>query len=192
VATRRYRGQKYEAQLQKDLASGPVAYRKVPGSRRYYNPKTGETVSEDYVVRIYRKQVSPQELRVMQYRSKVLAQSNRQVRDSLGRTYWAKLQADKVISTEQVYRSSQLNQYGFNNVYTRLRAVSYNARYQTLDSPERKAAYAADGEYAQLLVALGRRLPEETFMVGDSPKEVGGGSYIDNVVLPALSQQANS
>lgn len=76
----------------------------------------------------------------------------------------------------------------FRQLVQRLRIVSYQARHTPYEDAEARARlYASDGEYAQILVQLGRRLPDAGFPVGESALQVGAGaSYINEVVLPAL------
>lgn len=80
----------------------------------------------------------------------------------------------------------------FQALYQRLQVVSLQARHAPLGSRLREELYAPDGEYANLLVQLGRRLPNEQFRVGMSPLAVGEGeSYIDVKVIPELVDNAN-
>ena len=184
-----------QRQLAADLATGsPIPYRRVPGKNRvYFNPRTGDEVSEHYVVRIYKPALSEIE------RSEI----NRQVRintrqqaiqlNSLADTWRAKQAA---LGTPIDSRNVAKKNAEFRALYNRFKVVSYNARQSSRiieDRATRDRLYDGQGEYAQLLVALGRRRQEDTFMVGESAKAVGeGGSYINEIVLPALRAQTQS
>lgn len=105
--------------------------------------------------------------------------------NSLADTWRARQQALGVdITNRNVAKKNE----EFQALYSRFRTVVYQARYIPISDPEaRQRVYAADGEYAELLVLLGRRLPDAGFPVGESAAQVGaGGSYINEVVLPAL------
>lgn len=104
-------------------------------------------------------------------------------------TYVAKQASlGNIITINDAVRSDE-----FRNLYYQLRAISFEARHTTIGTPEREAAFAGDSDYAALLVALGRRRPEDTFDVGASPKGTSeAGGYINSVVLPSLEAQANT
>lgn len=86
-------------------------------------------------------------------------------------------------------RQQATNSPEFRAIYNRFREVSFEARHIPIeDLSARRNAFGPNSEYAELLVQLGRRLPTDSFPVGESPKHVAeGGSYIQTVVLPALA-----
>lgn len=93
------------------------------------------------------------------------------------------------------------NQAEFNQLYMQLRRVQIDARHTgviTYDPatgrpilPEaRRRMLEPGGDYEQTLVALGRRKPNEDFLVGMSPDSRGGYSlndYITTQVIPYYS-----
>lgn len=174
------------ARLAADKAAGrPVAYRPVPGSSsRYYNPLTREEVSGHYVKRIYNPTLSTPERYTVQQAELRRVRTERSQYGALYDTWITKQQSsgDPVTAANEDAKNRE-----FNELYERFKIVSYNARNSPIEDPNRQDYFAADSEYAQLLVLLGRRRAEDTFPVGESSKQVGfQGSYIDEVVLPSL------
>lgn len=95
------------------------------------------------------------------------------------------------------------NQTEFTQLYAQLRRSQIEARLagipprydprtgrRVMPRPQR-ALLAPGGEYANTLVALGRRVPNEDFLVGMSPDSRGGytlGDYISTTVIPFYSK----
>ena len=106
----------------------------------------------------------------------------------MAETYALRQRADGDFSLET--RQQVLRDPTFQATYARLRVISHEARHTGIEEPDlRLARFAPDSEYADLLVALGRRLPNEPFAVGDSPQDI---SYIESVVIPTLKEQADA
>ncbi len=161
----------------------------MPGKiRTYYNPRTGQEVSEHYVVRIYRPALSDIEREEARRRVRLYTSQQRRVVASLADSWEVRQESlGQPVTPRNLIRKNA----EFNALLDRFRIVSYEARHAPLGTPLRDSLYAADGEYAQLLVLLGRRLPDAGFPVGESAKHVGeGGSYINDVVFPALRGNA--
>lgn len=182
-----------QAQLYSDLASGrPIAYRRIPGvasGRGYYNPLTGKPVSQHYVLRIYRPALTDVERQYTKERVRLEVARARVQVNSLADTWMFK---ERSLGRPVTTRNMAKKDAEFQRLYQRLQIISVQARHAPLGSRLREELYAADGEYANLLVQLGRRLPNEDFRVGMSPLAVGEGeSYIDEKVIPALYDEAN-
>lgn len=70
----------------------------------------------------------------------------------------------------------------FGEYYFRLLRLRWEINYLTIaESDARAALNAANGPLAQVLVALGRRKPEDDWAVGMSPE-----GYVANVMVPFL------
>lgn len=182
-----------QAQLTADLASGrPIAYRRLPGTasgRGFYNPATGDQVSQHYVLRVYRPSLTDVERQFTRERVQLEAARARVQVSSLAETWILK---ERSLGRPVTSRNEARKNAEFQALYQRLQVVSLQARHAPLGSRQREELYAADGEYANLLVQLGRRLPNEEFRVGMSPLAVGEGeSYIDVKVIPELVDNAN-
>lgn len=177
---------KYGAQLRRDLSSRrPIPYRRLPGSgRRYYNPYTGQTVTEHYVVRIYRPNLTSIQRELTAQANRRQAVRTRRQRKSLLETFLIKKQAENPGRTLQ--QLSDQYQAEFQDLYVKLRTQQLAAKAAEIGSEERRNILSPNGEYAQTLVDLGRRLPNQDFLVGMSPASKGG--YIDTVVVPYYNE----
>lgn len=179
-----------QAQLVKDLRGRPIPFRRTPSlppgktkGRWYYNPYTGDIRSEDYVMRVYNpavKQSMAMQSDLNAARKKI-ARQQREYSASLVDVYAAK----QVVLGTPMDRGSIRRDYNFNALVQRLRVVAYEARQVDRNSIQAEYLYAADGEYAQILTALGRRLETDSFEVGMSPQR-----YIANTVLPTYEEQS--
>lgn len=208
-------------QLSTDLASGEVIpYRRLPGTgprdfgpRTYYNPATGQQVSEDYVIRRYRPAIRNNSLaQYSEYRQRenVLIQTQARQRASMQQSFLIKknhdtgnnyvtLNPDGTVTT--AFPQSFIRQYQgeFSGLYAELRYHAIQSRFAggpvTYDvntgapifPSERDEYLDANGDYANTLVDLGRRLPGETAPVDASPDSRGGHSrndYIATFVIP--------
>lgn len=84
---------KNRAQLEADLATGaPIFYARTPGTKHgakdaYYNPQTGQVVSEDYVLRVYRPYLSEAETALRLEHAKVQRLSAGNLRRSMAETW---------------------------------------------------------------------------------------------------------
>lgn len=177
-------------QLANDLGTGrPIPFRRVPGTRKYQNPYTGQIVTEHYVVRIYRPQLGLADRYIIQEQSKRYQKRRRRYEKSLLDTYMARQEA----LGNSITRSDARRSPEFIELNRRLTAISIESRQFPIGSPEREQFFRPDGEYAQILVALGRRLDGDDFPVGMSQRQLMDmglpidASYINSVVLPTLS-----
>lgn len=177
---------KHAAQLQRDLRSRrPIPYRRLPGAgRRYYNPYTGDIVTEHYVVRIYRPNLSSIERELTAQANRRNAVRTQRQRKSLLQTFLIKKQSENpgrsLHELEAEYKDE------FQSEYIKLRTQQLAAKSAVIGSEERRNILAPDGEYAKTLENLGRRIPNQDFLVGSSPAPKGG--YIDTVVVPYYNE----
>lgn len=178
------------SQLRKDLAAGrPVPYRRLPGAagikgRKYYNPYNGDIVSEHYVIRVYRPNLSSLEREITAQSNRRNALNTRRQRKSIQETYLIKKQAENPGRTLAQLQTQYASE--FQTLYRNLRVQQLAAKSAEIGSDERKNILAADGEYARTLEELGRRVPNQDFLVGMSPQVKGG--YIDTVVVPYYNE----
>jgi len=188
--------------LQRDLEQPtPVFYRQVPGNRQlYYNPRDKSyTVTEHYVVRVYRPrldEIRRQQIKKISAKQVVIDRINT---SNLLDTWLVKQAAQgdvlprkkrNLFGTTVTVLVDKEKQAEFNDLVERLKTEAFIARTWPLDDPGGKEVHTGpNSEYARLLVELGRRRPDEPFGVGDSPKRVGGRSYIDTYVIPSLRGQ---
>ena len=181
-----YTGGRYAEQLRADLANArPIPYRRLPGSgRRYYNPYTGNIVTEHYVVRIYRPNLSKIERELTAQSNRRNAVATRRQRKSFLETYLIKKQAENPGSTLRELNARYADE--FQSLYVQLRTQQLAAKAAPIGSEERERILSPTGAYAQALEDLGRRLPDQDFMVGMSPSPKGG--YIDTVVVPYYNE----
>lgn len=184
-----YRGP-WSSRLQEDLAEGPVFYRRVPGGNRsYYDPKrpTRPAVTEHYVVRIYKPAIQQEQRALINARVQQYQRIARAEDKSLATTY---IKRQAALGQPVTTQNLTLKDAQFKDLVRRMRIASYNARAQNeLTNPTRARAFETGSTYSDLLVALGRRTGEEDFPIGESPKHSeAGGTYIDTVVVPYLTQ----
>ena len=188
-----------QSRLNADLAlqqagGGPILYRKVPGQkRRYYDPKRPErpTVSEDYVVRVYKKAINPEYVSIIRQSVRTNTKSQSRVKRALAETWIVRQQYENGV----IYTPNEaLRQPEFLQTYQQLREAAFLARHSGgIENESRDEFFRAGGEYSELLVAMGRRTGLETFPIGESPLHVSspGASYIDTVVQPWLRGEIN-
>jgi hypothetical protein len=182
----RLKPEDYGRQLQQDLASRrPIPYRRYPGSGRdYYNPYTGQRVSEHYVVRIYRPNLAPIERELTAQANRRSAVRTVKQRRSIQQTFLIKKQAENPGQTLAQLQAQYAGE--FQDLYIQLRTQQIAAKNAPIGSAERENILSPTGLYAQTLVDLGRRLPNQDFLVGMSPAAKGG--YIDTVVVPYYNE----
>jgi hypothetical protein len=136
------------------------------------------------VVRIYRPNLSSIERELTAQANRRNAVRTRKQRKSIQETFLIKKQAENpgmtLAQLEQRYRSE------FQDLYLKLRTQQLAAKAAPIGSEERRNILSPTGEYAQTLVDLGRRLPNQDFLVGMSPASKGG--YIDTVVVPYYNE----
>jgi hypothetical protein len=219
------------AQLEADLARGEVIpYRRLPGTgprdfgpRTYYNPATGDQVSEDYVIRRYRPAIrNNSSAQYLEYRERERLVTRTQARQRAsfqqtflikkaadsGNTSYVTLNPDGTVTTSFPQSFIRENQQEFNGLYATLRyhaiqsrfvdtGIRYNERtgVPTFPAPgtsELDEYLHSEGDYANTLVDLGRRLPGETAPVNSSPDSRGGNilnDYIATFVIPHYANQ---
>lgn len=160
--------------------------------RKYYNPLTGQDkfrdgtpITEDYVLRHYRPALSQLERELTTESNRTYAIRSRKIRTSVQETYLVKKKAEYPLLTDQQLRDRFSQE--FRDMYSELKRTQILARHAFIGSDERRAFMAPDGRYAELLVELGRRKPDESWAVGASSENqtsVPNGEYINQVVIP--------
>jgi hypothetical protein len=171
-----------QAQLDADLRTGrPIYYRQIPGTRTYYNPNTGAEVSEHYVLR-YRANLDDAARQSIVIRGRVVGRQNRALKSSMAHTYAVRQQA---LSSLPYSDEDAIDSLDFQILVQRM----YDLKRQTIGTfgDQRAALTDPNGEYANVLMQLGRRLENQTDFVGMSPT-----GYIDAVVIPTYEGSANS
>lgn len=151
-------GPRWQGQLTADLATGsPIYYRPLPGTRRFYNPTTGQEVSEHYVVRIYRPALGQAERQSIVVRGRQTAISTRRLRQDLVGRY--------------ATVTGESNPIADPNFQTAVMVLEREKR-SLLGASEAEKEWICrpDGDYAQALVQLGRRAPDADWLVGTSPE----------------------
>lgn len=149
---------RWQGQLNADLATGaPVYYRQIPGTRRFYNPTTGEEVSEHYVVRIYRPALDAAERQAVVQQGRQYGISTRRLRQNLIQRY------SSVTGLDDPYNDPTFQQA--------IRVLEREKR-SLLGSSEAEREWISrpGGDYANALVTLGRRSPDADWLVGTSPE----------------------
>jgi hypothetical protein len=152
------------------MPSGPpIHYRRIPGTRRYINPRDPTDVrTEHYVVRIYRPSLSVTQRSEVRTEARQVATRRRKNRSDVASTYQRKVEAEN-----GAYSRSDRD--AFADDYARLQQLKFEES-SMIGLPERADELAdlraADGEYAQLLVDLGRRPPDADYPVGESPEGI--------------------
>jgi hypothetical protein len=169
-------------QLAADLASGrPIPYRRQPTGRGYYNPYTGQRVSEHYVVRVYRPNLGPIEREITSRSNRRnAASSTKRRRDVQDDFLYKKLAENPDKEQGELWLDPDIREE-FNELYIKLRSYHIDTIAAPIGSDEREDLLSADGDYADTLVELGMRLPDEDKPVGQSPRK---GHYIEEVVRP--------
>lgn len=166
-----------EARLNRDLSGRPIPFQRVPTlsgvrSRRYYNPYTDELATEDYVIRIYNPALKALMEEELGRKSDYLEAKERfrkgklEYTNTLASSYLVKQQSMglPLTSANSVKKDEE-----FKSLVRSLRVASFQSRLTPKYSIERSELYSPTGEYALLLVALGRRNEDDAFPVGMSP-----------------------
>lgn len=177
--------------LNEELSSGaPILYRRIPGTRRYYNPDVGITVdekgrqgvSEHYVLN-YRRNLSieqPASYNDLTTRTRSYRTRNIRLRYSMAETYALKQNAD---NSANMSAQDALSDPTFDALVYRMTEIK--AQLVGKFGPERDAITNPNGEYANILTQLGRRLENQADFVGQSPD-----GWITTNVIPALIPNA--
>jgi hypothetical protein len=143
----------------------------------YYDPLTGRVRSEDYVLNVYRPRLEEGARIQAERTSRGIARRQREVRASLADTYTLK----------KATEGQPIDQAEFNTLYYALKDEQMRVRYFPIENVDaRTNLMAPGGMLDQLLVALGRRLGNEPFPVGESPDD-----YVNTVVIPQLQRELN-
>lgn len=136
------------------------------------------------MVRIYRPNLSPIQRELTSISNRRNALSTRKQRKSIQETYLVKKQAENPGKTLKQLEAQYKDE--FMDLYTELRTQQLAAKAESIGSEARDNILSSTGRYAQTLVDLGRRLPNQDFLVGMSPASKGG--YIDTVVVPYYNE----
>lgn len=174
------------AQLNADLRSGrPIAYRRLGGTKaRFYNPDTGQEVSEHYV-RIYNRSIAERSSAArneIRFRNRSFGQKARRETGQQWQTYQARQQALGRQANEQDFLGTQA-EFNRAKLGTRHQPDYHLLRDQDNTPYIVDRTKAPDSDLANLLVSMGRRLVGQDNYVGTSPE-----GWIENHVLPAFEE----
>lgn len=137
------------------------------------------------MVRIYRPNLTRVEREITATSNRSNAVRTRRQRKSIQETFLIKKQAEEPgKSLRQLELETKTE---FNELYRELRIQQLLAKGSEIGSEERNNILSPTGEYARTLEELGRRVPNQDFLVGMSPAPKGG--YIDTVVVPYYNEQ---
>lgn len=143
----------------------PIHYRRIPGTRRYYNPITLETVSE-YRYRKYRATLTPEQLGEVSAETRRVATWRNSHRSDVAGIYQRKVE-----STGGTYDANARREFG--ELYARLQQLKIQES-SLIGLPDKadelKRLRDKNGEYAQILEELGRRPVDADYDVGQSPE----------------------
>lgn len=164
---------KYQSRLTRDLSQAePVYYRRLPGSRNYYHPKTGEIVTEDYVVRHYRPALQEAQRARIRERGYKQAKATRLITQDLYESWLYKEQALATLNGASPDELAELSALGTKHpkfIDAQIELIQSRLEINSTSSADRIAGTAPDSRYANALVELGRRTPDMDEPVGMSP-----------------------
>lgn len=150
-----------------------IHYRRIPGTRRYLDPQNPTRTVSDRFVRNYRNSLSANQREAIRVESRQVAIRNRKYGGSVATTHQAKIQYEG-----GSYGSSDRARLA--ELYARLYQYKLQER-SMIGIPEYadelEALRDPSGDYANVLVELGRRPANATYPVGTSPPGVSEGLY---------------
>jgi hypothetical protein len=137
-------------------------FRRVPGKRTYYNTRTGEVVTEHFVVRVYRPSRTAEEREQRLERSRRYGVAARRDRQTIWNAYQAK----------ERHEGREASREDFNVWYQELNELRIERlRLRQSGTPRAWAAFNHyTGPFAQVAVELGIRDPNAAHPVTTSPK----------------------
>lgn len=142
----------------------PIHWRRIPGTRRYYNPRNpSEVVSEDFV-RKYRTGLTDAQRASVNAESQRVATFRARHRGDIASVYERKIQQETGNFTAN-------DRAHFGDLYARLQQLKIEAQ-QLTGLPEQQTLLAPNGEYAKILEELGRRPENAEWAVGASPEGI--------------------
>ena len=155
-----------------------VHFRRVPGTRQYYDPRTYEVYTEHFVVRKYRPSRTPEERAEIRRESRRYSASVTRSRSVFHKMFFMKLEAEgkKPVTPEQRKAANK----EFLDHFHKFLILRY--RYSAVpleDGAVRNAMRGPDSELANELVELGMRKQDEQEPVDSSPKD-----YVNQVMIP--------
>lgn len=141
-----------------------VLFRRIPGTRRYYDPSTYETHTEHFVIRKYRPTRTASEREAIRASGRQTIARRTETKRSIASTYVRKLNSEG----REFNRNREIE---LQVLYDRLQQLKIEDQQllRANDTEARDALLAPDGEYAQILVRLGRRPADADYLVGMSP-----------------------
>jgi hypothetical protein len=143
-------------------ADRSAAFRRIPGTRRYYTEDRGvrTEVTEHYAIRVYPKTLNAEQRAEQKVNQRRAAAQERASKAVVMNKYQIKTgRSKKSINSDPEFKKN----------YAKLQQLRYNDHNVLLSDDINSQDKSANGEYAQTLVELGLRSPEDTHDVGDSP-----------------------
>ncbi len=144
----------------------PIHYRRIPGTRRYYNPLNPSDRLSERQVTNYRSSLTEDQRKEVRAEARRVATWRSNHEDNLASIYQRKLE-----SQGETYDAG--DKARFSELYARLQQIHLEEQTM-LGLPEYgddlRALRAAGGEYAEILEELGRRPADADYDVGQSPQ----------------------
>lgn len=140
-----------------------VLFRRIPGTNRYYDPRTYESHSE-YFVRRYRASRTDSERQAIRDYGRQTTARRTETRRSIASSYARKLNAEG----REFNRNREIE---LQVLYNRIQELKLEDQrlLRANDNEARDALLAPNGEYARILERLGRRPADADYLVGMSP-----------------------
>lgn len=164
-------------------------YRRLPGSRAYYNPLTGDILTEHQYVRRFRRGLSytattadGEKIRLPAPTDRQLASQLEYQRDINARVAQRRREIreqyayDRDITIQEAQADPEFQDLLIRRDYLEFQKDQIRRQYGQ-DSEEYQEFMASDGEFAQVLVDLGLRPADADWMVGMSDEQPGWPAY---------------
>lgn len=155
-----------------------VVFRRIPGTRRYYNPRTFEEHSTFFVQR-YRKSRSAEDRERYVQAGRRYGRQQARGRSHLRRMFLMKWEHDHGHKPQTASEKSSANAE-FANLYSSLIRQRYEYNHTPISTADARLDMARPGgPLSVTLEELGMRKPEDTWPVGMSPE-----GYSEEVMVP--------
>lgn len=141
-----------------------VLFRRIPGTRSYVDPNTGEIFSEHFVVRKYRPSRATPERETIRVASRQRVTGRARGITQGARNYFAKSRVDRERVTNEEYQTLLQRRDVLNR-----QAEAAKAERTMVGTDLYDQLTGPNSALAQVLVELGLRLPGDTHNVGESP-----------------------
>lgn len=157
-----------------------VVFRRIPGTRRYYNPRTYEEFST-YFVQQYRRSRSAEDRARYVQAGRRYGRQQARGRSHLRRMFLLKWEHDHGHAPQTAAERSAVNGE-FANLYSSLLRQRYEYNHTPVSTTEERSEMTRPGGLmATTLEELGMRKPEDDWPVGMSPE-----GYSEDVMVPFL------